>query len=73
MEPSEWASSELQSEREEAAKASVMTILEIPFAYLLQFFVFGDELNTLGIGGVTLVCCGTMLNLLRHYLVQPNK
>ena len=58
-------------QREEAAKASVMTILEIPFAYLLQFFAFGDELNMLGIGGVTLVCCGTMLNLLRHYLVRP--
>ena len=53
-------------QREEAAKASVMTILEIPFAYLLQFFAFGDELNAVGIGGVALVCCATMLNLIRH-------
>ena len=32
-------------QREEAAKASVMTILEIPFAYLLQAAVFHDEVS----------------------------
>ena len=53
-------------QREEAAKASVMTILEIPFAYLLQAVVFHDEITALGLGGVGLVACGTMLNLLRH-------
>lgn len=53
-------------QREEAAKASVMTILEIPFAYLLQNIVFHDEITPLGLGGVGLVICGTTLNLLRH-------
>ena len=53
-------------QREEAARASVMTILEIPFAYLLQSAVFHDDVTPLGLVGVGLVACGTMLNLLRH-------
>jgi drug/metabolite transporter (DMT)-like permease len=53
-------------QREEAAKASVMTILEIPFAYLLQNAIFHDEITPLGICGVGLVICGTALNLARH-------
>lgn len=43
-----------------------MTVLEIPFAYLLQSVVFHDEITPLGLVGVSLVVCGTMLNLLRH-------
>ena len=54
-------------QREEAAKASVMTILEIPFAYLLQWAVFHDDITHLGLVGVGLVASGTMLNLLRHW------
>lgn len=43
-----------------------MTIIEIPFAYVLQYFAFGDAISSLGLIGVALVCTGTMLNLLRH-------
>ena len=53
-------------QREEAAKASIMTILEIPFAYLLQHALFHDELNALAMLGVCCVVGGTMLNLLRQ-------
>lgn len=51
---------------EEAARASVMTVLEIPFAYLLQFAIFDEEMTALGLLGVGLVVSGTMLNLLRR-------
>ena len=51
---------------EEAAKAGVMTVLEIPFAYLLQYYVFGDDVSSLGILGVSLVVIATMGNLLRQ-------
>ena len=57
---------QLGYQREEAAKASIMTVLEIPFAYLLQSVVFHDEVTPLGLAGVSLVVCGTILNLLRH-------
>ena len=53
-------------QQEEASKASVMTVLEIPFAYMLQAWIFHDEVSALGLVGVGLVICGTMLNLLRH-------
>ena len=38
----------------------------VPFAYLLQFVIFKDEVNALGLLGVGLVISGTMLNLLRR-------
>ena len=44
----------------------MMTILEIPFAYLLQSFLFHDDVTPLGLVGVALVVSGTMLNLLRQ-------
>ncbi len=50
----------------QAARASVMTILEIPFAYLLQSALFHDPVTPLGLLGVALVVSGTMLNLLRQ-------
>ena len=50
----------------EAARASVMNILEIPFAYVLQYFVFGESISALGMVGVALVCSGMLLNLLSH-------
>ena len=50
----------------QASRASVMTILEIPFAYLLQSLLFHDDVTPLGLVGVALVVCGTMLNLLRQ-------
>ena len=53
-------------QRTEASKASVMTILEIPFAYLMQSVLFHDEVNPLGLAGVGFVMVGTVLNLLRH-------
>lgn len=53
-------------QREEAAKASVMTILEIPFAYALQHVFFHEEITALGMLGVLFVGSGTLLNLLRQ-------
>ena len=40
-----------------------MTILEIPFAYLLQSALFHEELSSLGLLGVALVVSGTVLNV----------
>lgn len=53
-------------QREEASRASVMTIIEIPFAYLLQAALFHEPVTPLGLLGVGFVCSGTMLNLLRQ-------
>jgi len=53
-------------QREEAAKASLMTILEIPFACLLQFVFFHDELTLLSLTGIALIVSGTLINLLRQ-------
>ena len=51
---------------EQAARASVMTVLEIPFAYVLQYALFHDELSLLGLLGVVVVCSATVLNLVRR-------
>ena len=51
---------------EEAARASVMTVLEIPFAYVLQHYCFREEITPLGLVGVSLICFATTLNLLRR-------
>ena len=51
---------------EEAARASVMTVLEIPFAYMLQHYCFQEEITPLGLVGVSLICLATTLNLLRR-------
>jgi drug/metabolite transporter (DMT)-like permease len=50
-------------QRVKAAKASVMTILEIPFAYLLQAVLFHETLSAIGLVGVALVIGGSMINL----------
>ena len=51
---------------EEAARASLMTVLEIPFAYVLQYALFREPMTPLGLCGVGLVICGTVLNLIRR-------
>lgn len=51
---------------EEAARASVMTVLEIPFAYVLQDVLFHEPMTPLGLAGVSLVVSATMINLLRR-------
>lgn len=51
---------------EQAARASVMTVLEIPFAYVLQYALFHEELSLLGLLGVVVVCSATVLNLVRR-------
>jgi len=51
---------------EEAARASVMTVLEIPFAYVLQDLLFHEPVTPLGLAGVALVISATMINLLRR-------
>lgn len=51
---------------EEAARASLMTVLEIPFAYVLQYALFREPMTPLGLGGVALVISATMLNLIRR-------
>ena len=43
-----------------------MTVLEIPFAYVLQYFFFHEEMSPLGLLGVAFVCCATTFNLLRR-------
>jgi len=53
-------------QKEEATKASMMTILEIPFAYLLQGVVFNDAVTPLGLLGVGLICVGSLINLLNR-------
>lgn len=50
-------------QHEEASKASVMTFLEIPFAYLLQHFVFQQTVNGWGLAGVSLVMCSGLTNV----------
>ena len=43
-----------------------MTILEIPFAYLLHWVLFRDDLSPVGLLGVALVIAGSAINLLRQ-------
>ena len=47
-----------------ATKASLMNLLEIPFAYLVQYVVFGDAVGPLGLAGVALVAAGSACNML---------
>lgn len=53
-------------QRVQASKASLMTILEIPFAYVIQYAFFHEEITSLGLVGVGLVMAGTSINLLRQ-------
>ena len=41
-----------------------MNLLEIPFAYLVQYVVFGDAVGPLGLAGVALVAAGSACNML---------
>jgi len=46
-------------QHEEVSKAGIMTFLEVPFAYLLQYLVFDDRFNGFNIVGVVLILiCG---------------
>ena len=58
---------------ENIVHVSVMTILEIPFAYALQHIFFHDELSPLGLVGVGFVCAGTMVNLWRQWFKKSAK
>merc|ERR1711957_925509 len=51
-------------QRESAARASVMTFLEIPFSYVLQFLMFGDLLSPLEGLGMLLVVSSGLINFL---------
>lgn len=54
-------------QREEAARASMMTFLEVPFAYLMQWQVFGDVLTWLQAVGMSLIVLSCIVNV-RHKL-----
>ena len=47
-----------------------MTVLEIPFAYVLQYVLFHEEMTPLGLVGVGLVISATLFNLLRRLQKQ---
>jgi len=51
-------------QREAAAKASVMTFLEIPFSYVLQFLMFGDLLTPIQGFGMLLVISSGLFNFI---------
>lgn len=50
---------------EEAARASVMTFLEIPFNYVLQAILFHQQPNMLAILGMLLILTSGILNIAR--------
>lgn len=51
-------------QRTEVTTVSVMSVMEIPFAYVLQYNIFGQAVTKLGMMGVALIMGGTLLNLL---------
>mmetsp|Transcript_6806 Transcript_6806/g.7278 ORF Transcript_6806/g.7278 Transcript_6806/m.7278 type:complete len:410 (+) Transcript_6806:177-1406(+) len=51
-------------QREAAARASVMTFLEIPFSYVLQFLMFGDLLTPIQGCGMLLVISSGLFNFI---------
>jgi len=51
-------------QRAEVTTASVMTVIEIPFAYMMQYTIFGQEVTSLGLTGVALIMSATLINLL---------
>ena len=48
---------------ESASRAAVLSVLEIPFAYMLQGLLFHEGLEPLGIAGTALVTGASLLNL----------
>eukprot|EP00729_Bicosta_minor_P007863 gene7863-28557_t len=55
-------------QHEEAARASMMTFLEVPFAYVLQWQLFDDVLNRVQAAGMVLIvgsCAVTVWNKLQ--------
>ena len=50
-------------QREEAARASIMTVLEVPFAYLLQWQIFGQVLTWVQACGMVLVVLSSPINV----------
>lgn len=51
---------------EEAARASIMTVLEIPFSYVLQYVLFSQAMSTPQIIGAGLICAATLVNIVRR-------
>lgn len=49
-------------QREEASKASMMTFLEIPFAYMIQCIFFKQQITALGVLGIFLVVVSAVVN-----------
>ena len=47
-----------------------MTVLEIPFAYFLQYFLFREEISRMGFVGTGLIVAATGLNLLRRLQLE---
>jgi len=50
-------------QREQAARASLMAYLEIPFSYMLQYLVWGDLLTWLEGVGMVLIITSGLINL----------
>jgi len=51
---------------EQASRASMMVVLEIPFAYVLQAVIFGDPITPLGVLGAGFIGAATVLNVIRR-------
>lgn len=58
---------------EEAARGAVIMYLEIPFVYLLQWFVFGQSVSWTEISGVALVLVGTIGTAVEKVLIEKRK
>lgn len=50
---------------EQAARASIMTFLEIPFSYLLQFVVFNHRPGVTALVGMILIAISGISNIVR--------
>ena len=60
-------------QRERVTIASVMGYIEIPFAYLMQAFLFHDEVRPLSIIGTLLICSASATNLYANAQRESSK
>merc|ERR1711971_643108 len=51
----------------------MMTYLEIPFAYVLQYFIFDDAITPLKVAGMLLIVASGFLNVLEPKLCCARK
>lgn len=58
---------------EHATRASIMTFLEIPFSYLLQFVVFKHRPNILALLGMALIAASGIFNIVRKQCREGNE